>query len=348
MSADLPKLTMISGAAAAQGESHDRECNDPGSGDRTARGHSATSGRASATHAIRIQELRKSYGLEFSLGPITLNIPRGVICGLVGPNGAGKTTLLNLLMGIGMADSGTASLVGHDVRENEVEVKRRVALVSPDLSYRAWGTVGRAIDFVRGFYPDWNAERCEHLLFQFDVHRSERVDALSFGARVKLAAVMALSRDPELLLLDEPTAGLDPLARQQLFAELLAFMRDENRTIVISSHNLTDLERFADHVAVMQQGQIIAFGAIPDLLERYVQLDVQLPSDDSRIRALKVISRQENRARLLFDRWGAQSRESLDTLGVEVLGETALTLEELFVALMKTGRTRWQPRLPVS
>jgi ABC-2 type transport system ATP-binding protein len=299
-------------------------------------------------HAVRIQDLRKSYGLEFTLGPVTLNIPRGVICGLVGPNGAGKTTLLNLLMGAGNADSGSASLVGQDVSANEVEVKRRVAFVSPDLSYRAWGTVGRAVDFVSGFYPDWDAARCERLLFQFDVHRSERVDALSFGARVKLAAVMALSRDAELLLLDEPTAGLDPLARQQLFGELLAFMRKESRTIVISSHQLTDLERFADHVAVMQQGQIVAFGAIPDLLERYVQLDVQLPADETHIRSLKVIARQQNRARLLFDRWGAQPRASLDTLGVEVLGETALTLEELFVALMKTGRTRWQPRLAAS
>jgi ABC-2 type transport system ATP-binding protein len=309
-------------------------------------GQSEGHGGRASHHAIRIQELRKSYGLEFTLGPITLNLPRGVICGLVGPNGAGKTTLLNLLMGVGVADGGTASLLGQDVQDNEVEVKRRVAFVSPDLSYRAWGTVGRAIDFVRGFYPDWDAQRCEHLLFQFDVHRSERIDALSFGARVKLAAVMALSREPELLLLDEPTAGLDPLARQQLFAELLAFMRNENRTIVISSHNLADLERFADHVAVMQQGQVIAFGAIPDLLERYIQLDVQLPTDDSRVRALKVIARQQNRARLLFDRWGAQSRESLDALGIEVLGESALTLEELFVALMKTGRTRWRPRLP--
>jgi ABC-2 type transport system ATP-binding protein len=328
MNADARKLAAIGGAARS--ESHDGES------------------RRASHHAIRIQDLRKSFGLEFTLGPVTLNIPRGAICGLVGPNGAGKTTLLNLLMGVGVPDCGTASLVGQDVRENEVEVKRRVAFVSPDLSYRAWGTVGRAIDFVRGFYPDWDAGRCEHLLYQFDVHRSERIDALSFGARVKLAVVMALSRDAELLLLDEPTAGLDPLARQQLFAELLAFMRNESRSIVISSHNLTDLERFADHVAVMQQGRVVAFGAIPDLLERYVQLDVQLPSDDPRVRALKVIARQENRARLLFDRWGAQSRESLDALGVEVLGETALTLEELFVALMKTGRTRWQPRLPVS
>ncbi len=102
---------------------------------------------------------------------------------------------------------------------------------------------------------------------------------MSFGSRVKRATLLALSRDAELLLLDEPTAGLDPLARQQLFAELLKFMRNEDPTILISSHQLADLERFADHVAVMQAGQLIAFGSIPELLERYVQLDVQLPPD---------------------------------------------------------------------
>jgi ABC-2 type transport system ATP-binding protein len=297
------------------------------------------------THAVSIHELRKSFGLGFNLGPITLDLPRGAICALVGPNGAGKTTLLNLLMGIGRPDDGTAELVGYGIRDNEIEVKRRTAFVSPDLSYRAWGTVGRAIDFVSAFYPDWNAERCEQLQLHFGVHRSERVDALSFGSRVKLATLLALSRDAELLLLDEPTAGLDPLARQQLFAELLRIMQNENRTIVISSHQLSDLERFADHVAVMQAGQIIAFGSIPELLERYVQLDVHLP-DETAIRtlALKVIARQQDRARVLLDRWSPQ-HQSLKDSGVEVIGESTLSLEELFIALMKTGRVRWQPKL---
>ncbi len=298
------------------------------------------------SYAVSIQGLRKGYGLAFMLGPVSLNIPRGAICGLVGPNGAGKTTLINLLMGVGQADGGTASMLGHDVRTDEVEVKRRVAYVSPDISYRAWGTVGRALDFVSGFYPDWNAERCERLQLRFGVHHSERIDALSFGARVKLATIMALSRDAELLLLDEPTAGLDPLARRQLFAELLAFMQNENRTIVISSHQLSDLERFADHVAVMQEGQVITFGAIPDLLERYVQLDVQFPAGEPpKARALKIISRQEGRARVLMDRWAPQPQLSVESLGGEVIGESAFTLEELFVALMKTGRARWRPKL---
>ena len=298
-----------------------------------------------AQQAIDIRGIHKSFGLAFSLGPVSLSVPRGAICALVGPNGAGKTTLMNLLMGIGQPDGGTAQLLDHDIRTDEVEVKRRTAYVSPDLSYRAWGTVGRAIDFVSGFYPDWNADRCERLQLHFGVHRSERVDTLSFGSRVKLATLLALSRDAELLILDEPTAGLDPLARQQLFAELLKFMQSENRTILISSHQLGDLERFADHVAVMSAGQIITHGAIPDLLERYVQLDIQLPNNSTvQNSVIRAITRQQDRACVLLDRWSPQ-RQALEELGAEVLSEHALTLEELFIALMKTGRTRWQPKL---
>jgi ABC-2 type transport system ATP-binding protein len=298
------------------------------------------------TVAVGIRDLRKSFGLTFALGPISLDIPSGAICALVGPNGAGKTTLLNLLMGIGRADDGDAVLLGYDIRRAEVEVKRRAAFVSPDLSYRAWGTVGRAIDFISAFYPDWSAQRCEHLLFQFGLHRGERVDALSFGARVKLSVLLALAREPELLLLDEPTAGLDPLARQLLFTELLRFMQDEKRTIVISSHQLAELERFADHVAVLNAGKLVTFGEIPDLLERYVQVDVLLkPERSLRIPGVVVLARDGTRARLLIDR-STVAAGTLAAMGIETIGETALTLEELFVALIKGGGVaRWQPKV---
>src|SRR6201999_3096338 len=129
--------------------------------------------------AIVIQELYKSVG-SFCLGPLSLSIPKGVGCALIGPNGAGKTTLMNLLMGTGPADGGCARVFGHDVTTDPVEVKRLAALVSPEISYRAWGTVGRAIDFVSGFYPDWDHKRCEALSGQMGLRRSERVDGLSF------------------------------------------------------------------------------------------------------------------------------------------------------------------------
>jgi ABC-2 type transport system ATP-binding protein len=288
--------------------------------------------------AIHIQGLRKALGPSFALGPLSLEISRGTIWALVGPNGAGKTTLLNLLMGVGCPDGGEATLLGHNVRTGEVEIKRQVGFVSPDLTYGAWGKVGRTIDFVSAFYPDWHAERCERLLLQFGLQRGEWIDALSFGARVKLSALLALSRDPEVLLLDEPTTGLDPLARQVLFSELLRFMQDERRAIVISSNQLNELERLADHVAILSLGQLVASGAVPELLERYVQLDVLVKQERlSAGTGFKVLARDGDRARLLLDRLALEP-QSLSSLNLEVIGERALTLEELFVGLIRNAR----------
>ncbi|HTD74550.1 MAG TPA: ABC transporter ATP-binding protein [Steroidobacteraceae bacterium] len=295
--------------------------------------------------AIEFQDVQKSFGLAFSLGPLTLSVPRGSIYALIGPNGAGKSTALNMLMGMGEPALGSIRVLDRAIREDEVEVKRRTAYVSPDMDYRAWGTVGRAVDFVRGFYPDWNAARCEELQFAFGVHRDSRVDALSFGARMKLALILALSRDAELLVLDEPTLGLDAIARRQLFAELLKFMAGDDRTILISSHQLTDLERFADHAAIMNQGKLLTSGRMDKLVERYRQFDARIVSEvGSSIPGVSVIDRQGDRVRLLVDSESAPA-DALETAQIEVLAQVTLTLEDLFLALIKSANMRsgWWP-----
>jgi ABC-2 type transport system ATP-binding protein len=297
--------------------------------------------------AIEYLDVQKSFGLAFSLGPLSLSVPCGSIYALIGPNGAGKSTALNMLMGMGEPGLGNIRVLDRDLRHDEVEIKRRTAYVSPDMDYRAWGTVGCAIDFVRGFYPDWNAARCEELQFAFGVHRDTRVDALSFGSRMKLALVLALSRDAELLVLDEPTLGLDAIARRQLFTELLKFMARDGRTILISSHQLTDLERFADHAAIMNQGRLLTSGRMDKLVERYRQFDARVVRDTPLdVPGLSVIDRQGDRVRLLIDN-DAASSSALEALGVEVLGEVPLTLEDLFLALIKSanGRSGWWPHM---
>jgi ABC-2 type transport system ATP-binding protein len=297
--------------------------------------------------AIEFQGVQKSFDLAFSLGPLSLNVPCGSIYALIGPNGAGKSTALNMLMGMGEPTLGSIRVLDRDLRQDEVEIKRRTAYVSPDMDYRAWGTVGRAIDFVRGFYPDWNAARCEELQFSFDVHRDSRVDALSFGTRMKLALVLALSRDAELLVLDEPTLGLDAIARRQLFTELLKFMAGDRRTILISSHQLTDLERFADHAAIMNKGKLLTSGRMDQLVERYRQLDARVVRDTPlAIAGVSVIDRQGDRVRLLIDQ-AAASPDALEALHLEVLAEIPLTLEDLFLALINSANSRsgWWPQL---
>lgn len=296
--------------------------------------------------AIEFCDVQKSFGLAFSLGPLTLSVPRGSIYALIGPNGAGKSTALNMLMGMGEPTRGGIKVLDRDVRQDEVEIKLRTAYVSPDMDYRAWGTVGRAIGFVRGFYPDWNVARCEELQFAFGVHRDTRIDALSFGARMKLALVLALSRDAELLVLDEPTLGLDAIARRQLFTELLKFMTRDGRTILISSHQINDLERFADHAAIMNRGKLLTSGRMDELVERYRQFDARILSGTPlELPGVSVIDRQGDRVRLLVD--GEASADVLHVPQIEVLAQVPLTLEDLFLALIKSADSRsgWWPHM---
>jgi ABC-2 type transport system ATP-binding protein len=282
--------------------------------------------------AIELDRVEKRWG-AFTLGPLTLSVPRGAIYALIGPNGAGKTTTLDLLMGMGAPDGGSIRLLGSELPRDEVEIKRRTAYVSPDTGYLAWGSVGRAIDFVRGFYPDWNDERCARLLREFGLRRDEKIAALSFGARTKLSLVIALSREAELLLLDEPTIGLDAGARHQLFAELLAFMRRDDRTIVISSHQLADVERFADHCAIIDKGNLLIAGRMDELVSRFSQVDVRLVRDPAQLAGVRVLEREGDRARLLVDHRAAA--QPLAAVDAEVINEVPMTLEELFLALVR-------------
>lgn len=285
------------------------------------------------TSAIELSNVGRRLG-KFELGPLNLIIPRGSIFALIGPNAAGKTTLLDLLMGMGLPDLGRIELLGMNLATDEVAIKKRVAYVSPDLNYQAWGKIGNALDFVSGFYPDWDDAHCTSLLVQFELTRGEKIASLSFGSKIKLALVIALSRNADLLLLDEPTVGLDAVSRQQLFGELLKFMQKEDKTIVISSHQLNELERFADHVGIIHRGKMLLSGRMDELIERHRQYDVELlngkvPSGNG----IRVLKQDGSRVRLLVDSTVVSETE-FNRMKCEVVSQSAMTLDELFVALV--------------
>ncbi len=269
---------------------------------------------------------------RFELGPITTTFPRGSVVALIGPNGAGKTTLLDLILGLGRPKSGSIAVLGLHQPKDVVAIKARVAYVNPDLNFSVWGTVGRALNFVRGFYPDWSDTRCERLLAAFEIKRGDKIAALSFGGRIKLSLVAALARDAELLLLDEPTVGLDVAARRVLFHEILEIVKDDNRTVVISSHQLDDLERLADQCAIIAKGQLIAMAPMDGLLDRYRQVDAVILGRLPEIAGVKLIARDGDRVRLLVDRQVCNDA-TLEAGGIRPVAEVAMTLEDLFVAL---------------
>jgi ABC-2 type transport system ATP-binding protein len=286
-------------------------------------------------NAIEIRGLTKSFS-KFRLGPLDLTVPRGSIYGFVGPNGAGKTTTLDLLLGMGSPDGGRILVDGLDHARDEVEVKRRIGYVSPDLDFRMWGKIGKAIRFVRGFHPGWDDRYCGHLLQTFRLGLDDSIATLSYGSKIKLAIVLALAWRPSILILDEPTVGLDAVARHDLYSELLATVRDEDRTVLISTHALGDVERFADHVGFIKEGRMLLEGGTAELLQRYRMVDCQT-TDPGRLMnqpGLVIARNDGNHLRVLVDR-GEQSGDLIQQCGAQALVSAPITLEELFITLAK-------------
>ncbi len=286
-------------------------------------------------NAIEIRELVKNYS-SFKLGPLDLTVPRGAIYGLIGPNGAGKTTAIDLIFGMGKPDGGTISVLGMDHQRAEVQIKQRAAYVSPDLNFQVWGKVGKAIRFVRGFYPNWDDAYCATLMKAFGLSDIDKITTLSFGAKTKLSLLLALARRPEILILDEPTTGLDAVSKQQVFAELLKAVEDGERTVLISSHGLSDIERFADHVGMIKNGKLLLEGRTDEIVDRF-RLAEFFTTNGTTIASrngLTILRRNENRWRALLDQ-NSDAQNWLQTRGAENISLTRLTLEDLFVALVK-------------
>lgn len=282
-------------------------------------------------NAIEIRGLKTSFP-RFELGPLDLTVPPGAMYGLVGPNGAGKTTVLDLIFGLGPRDAGDIRVLGLDNRKDEAAVKRIAAYVSPHNSYSPWGQVGRAIRFVRGFYPEWDHDYCDGLLRRWGIAEHDEIATLSLGKVMKLGAILALARRPRVLIMDEPMMTLDAVSKQELFSELLALMSDGEHTVLVSSHNLADLERFADHIGVICEGKLLLEGATDQLLENHRQVSCtlagELPAGACRVH------RDGDKLRALTDSSGGFV-QALEDCGATELTVRPVTLEELFVALVE-------------
>ncbi len=287
------------------------------------------------SNAIEIHGLTKNYS-QFQLGPLDLTVPRGAIYGFVGPNGAGKTTTIDMLLGMGQPDGGLITVDGLDHVRDEVAVKQMIGYVSPDLNFQMWGKVGNAIRFVKGFHATWDDRHCEHLLKMFRIGVDEKIATLSFGSKIKLALILALAWRPPILILDEPTVGLDAVARHELFSELLESVGQEDRTVIISSHALADVERFADRMGFIKNGRMLLEGETAELIQRYRMVDCQ-SNEPQRLKQQPgiVLAKQDGqRCRVLVDR-GEDSGNWLKQFGAQPTASAPVTLEELFVTLAK-------------
>ena len=231
--------------------------------------------------AIETIDLWKRYDDVEALRGLDLRVPTGSICGFLGRNGAGKTTTIKVLLGIARATKGEARLLGAVVSADAAgaAVRRRVGFVSDEKDLYDYMTVGEIIAFTRPFFPTWRADLEQKYLAKFELSPGREIKALSRGTRTKLALLLALCRGAELLILDEPTAGLDPAMAEDVLQALVGHVASEAMTVFFSSHQIAEVDQIADHVAIVDRGRTVISGSLDDLRARHQRVQLVFAGD---------------------------------------------------------------------
>jgi len=230
--------------------------------------------------AVEIKNMVKRFGRNVVVNNLTLSIEPGTVYGLIGPNGAGKSTTLKAMMRMHNFNAGEITLLGHDVRNDFQAVKNRIGFV-PEAHYiYSWMKVKQVIRFTASFYPTWNPEVADQLMRLFRLEPNRKVRKLSKGMLAKLALLLAISHEPELLVLDEPLNGLDPIVREEFLDGVLKAICDREMTVVFSSHSMDDVQRIADSVGILFEGQLLANTTVDNLLSKTKRLQIVRDSDE--------------------------------------------------------------------
>jgi ABC-2 type transport system ATP-binding protein len=219
----------------------------------------------------------KRFGKRVAVNCLNLAVPEGSVTAFLGPNGAGKTTAIKLLMGLHAPDGGDVRVLGHDSRKLPAAAFERIGYVSENQRQPLWMTVRQLLDYCRPLYPQWDRELETRLLKEFALPPDQKLKHLSRGQLMKAALLSSLAYRPRLVVLDEPFTGLDPLARDEFIRGLLELTEGENWTVFISSHDIGEVERLADRVAIINEGRLELHESIADLQQRVRRVTLSLP-----------------------------------------------------------------------
>ena len=283
-----------------------------------------------AAPCLSLQGLHVAFGKQTVLDGLDWSLPTGQVVGLLGRNGAGKTTLIETLLGLREPDAGRATMFGQPSIALDDDVRARIGYVPQRSDLFEWLTADQLLAYFRSFYPRWNTAKVDGLMSRWDIARDKPVGKLSGGQQQRLSIVRALAHEPELLVLDEPVASLDPAGRRDFLGELVEQVVDRRTTIVFSTHILSDLERVAVDVAFLVGGRIALHAPLDELLESSVRLG-GVPADIERFVAehrLQSISRAAGVPVIARGRDASAMPPATPTVSVD-----RVTLEDLFLAL---------------
>ena len=290
---------------------------------------------SAAPQVVQISRLTRRFGSKTALDEVSLTVPRGGVFGLIGGNGAGKTTLIKHILGMLRAQTGSVQVFGLDPVANPVGTLGRIGYLSENRDLPDWMRVGELIRYTQAFYPTWDERYAEELRAMFDLDLNTKVQHLSRGQRARAGLLVALAYRPDLLVLDEPSSGLDPIVRRDILGAIIRTIADEGRTVLFSSHLLDEVERVADRVAIIHQGRIVLTAAMDEIKETHRRMTLRFGQTHDRPPTFVGTLTCDGGG----DEWtyicngdSEQLRRAADALGATVVDDTALTLDEIFVS----------------
>jgi ABC-2 type transport system ATP-binding protein len=298
------------------------------------------------TPAIDIQQVSRRFGAKYALDDVSLTVPRGVVFGLIGENGAGKTTLIRHVLGLFRPQKGSVRVFGLNPVADPVAVLARLGTLSEDRDLPGWMRVEELIRYCRAFYPKWDDAYAESLRTSFELDPKARVRQLSRGQQARAGLLVALAFRPELLVLDEPSSGLDPVVRRDILGAIVRTIADEGRTVLFSSHLLDEVERVGDRVAMIDRGRIVLDGTIDDVKGSHrrfvIRFDEPRPDAPTLDAAIAVEGSGRDWSALCEGDLSAIVNETA-RLGGRVVDDHAASLEEIFVARTRSHARRQRP-----
>ena len=290
---------------------------------------------SSAPPIVEISSVTRQFGNKTALDDISLTVPRGGVFGLIGGNGAGKTTLIKHVMGMLKAQAGSVRVFGLDPVQNPIGTLGRIGYLAEDRDLPNWMRIGELLRYTQAFYPNWDDAYAEELRDAFDLDINARIKYLSRGQRARTGLLLALAHRPELLVLDEPSSGLDPVVRRDILGAIIRTIADEGRTVLFSSHLLDEVERVADRIAIIHQGRIMLTSTMDEVKETHRRMTLRFgQSHECPPSLVGTLSFEGHGAEWTYICKGesTQLRSAADAIGATVVGDTALSLDEVFVS----------------
>ena len=296
---------------------------------------------------IEIHDLARHYGRTAAVSGLNLAVPEGSVFALLGPNGAGKTTTIKVLMNFIRPTSGRVTVLGVDSRTLGPVQRRMIGYVSENQTLPLWMTVRRLLDYCRPFYPTWDRALEATLLQQFDLPEDRKLKQLSRGMLMKAGLLAALCYRPKLLVLDEPFSGLDPISRDEFVQGILEATALGDWTVFVSSHDIEEVERLADHIGIIDQGRTRLNESAESLLNRFRRVEVQLGESAPRLEAAPpewlLLKQEGGRVSFVDSRYSAAESEarSRELFPSAVVTASPVSLREIFLTL-----SRSKPKAP--